>query len=125
MASGGVVRAGAEMGLAEPAGEHEAVGIIGRLFVEFADGRRVRATGGNVGARFGRVAGQPVTREDAVGSILSLVGKVPDERPPRLAWEQLSEDLKREGVVIGDEELAELPFTVELSDEILEALAAQ
>jgi hypothetical protein len=123
---GGVVRAGAEMRLGSPADDHEALAVWGRLFVALADGRRIHATGGQVGARFGRVAGQPVSREDLGRAILGLVGKDPDKPPPRpLAWVQLSEDLAREGIALSDEELGKLPFDVELSDDILTALDHQ
>jgi hypothetical protein len=126
MNDGGVVGAGAEMRLGSPAGDHEALAVWGRLFVELADGRRIRATGGQVGARFGRVAGQPVSREDVGRALLGLVGKDPDKPTPRpLAWVQLSEDLAREDLALSDGELGQLPFDVELSEDILTALDHQ
>lgn len=126
MNGGGVVRAGAEMGVGSPAGDHEALAVWGHLFVELADGRRICATGGEIGARFGRVAGQPVSREDVVRAILGLVGKDPDKPPPRpLAWVQLSDDLAQEGLALSDEELGQLPFDVELSGDVLTALDRQ
>ena len=121
--NGGVVRTGAEVGLGSPAGDHEALAVWGHLFAQLADGRRIRATGGEIGARFGRVAGQPVSREDVVRAVLRLVGKDPDGPPPRpLAWEQLSDDLEQEGLALSDEELGQLLFDVELSEDLLTAL---
>ena len=57
---------------------------------------------------------------------MGLVGKDPDKPPPRpLAWVLLSEDLAREGLALSDEELGQLPFDVELSEDILTALDDQ
>jgi hypothetical protein len=126
MNGGRVVRAGADVGLGSPAGDHEALAVWGHLFVQLADGRRICATGGRVGARFGRVAGQPVSRDDVVRAILGLVGKDPDKPAPRpLAWVQLSDDLAREGLALSGEELGQLPFDVELSEDVLTALDHQ
>jgi hypothetical protein len=118
-----VTRAGAEVGLGLPTGDPESVAVSGRLFVELADGRRLRATGGAVGARFGNVPGQRISREDVERSIRGLVGKDPDRPPPpRLAWGQLSDALADEGLALSDKDLGQLPFEVELSRELLEEL---
>jgi hypothetical protein len=118
-----VVRAGAEVGLGSPAGDHESVAVSGRLFVELADGRRLRATGGAVGARFGDADGQWISREDVERSILGLVGKDPDRPPPpHLAWGQLNDALAEEGLALSDMDLGQLPFEVELSGELVEKL---
>ena len=110
------------MGLGSPAGSHLAVS--GRLFVELADGRRLRATGGAVGAAYGDFFGdRRVGRQDIEKSMLGLVGKDPDRpRPPRLAWEQLHGVLAREGLALSDDELTQLPFDIEFSVELLEEL---
>src|SRR5437588_2239232 len=101
----GVVRAGAEVGLGAPAGDRTLT-ISGRLFVELADGRRVRATGGADGATFGT---SRVSRKEVEKSILGLVGKNPDRpRPPRLAWDQLNGVLAQEGLTLSDDELIRL-----------------
>jgi hypothetical protein len=112
-----VLRAGAEVGLGSPG---FGLSVSGRLFVELADGRRLRATGGAVGARFGDVPGHSISRGDVERSILGLVGKDPDRPPPpRLAWEQLSDVLAAEGLVLSITALGQLPFDVELSGELL------
>jgi len=111
------------VGLGSPAGDYESVAVSGRLFVELADGRRLQATGGAVGARFGNADGQRISREDVERSILGLVGKDPHRPPPpHLAWEQLSGALAQEGLALSDEELGQLPFDVELSGDLLKEL---
>jgi hypothetical protein len=122
--SGEVVRAGAEVALGSPGGDVEALSVSGRLFVDLPDGRRVRATGGSVGARYGNVPGQRISREDVERSMLGLVGKDPDRPPPpHLAWKQLSDALAGEGLALSDADLGRLPFEVELSRELLERLS--
>lgn len=96
----------------------------GRLYVELRDGRRVRATGGSLGARFGNGLGERVSREDVERSILGLVGKDPDRRPPpHLAWCQLTDALAEEGLALDEANLGQLPFEVELSGELLGRLS--
>jgi hypothetical protein len=107
------------VGLRSPPGDHLAVS--GRLFVELDDGRRLRATGGTVRASYGDFfRKRRVSRDEVERSILGLVGKDPDHtQPPRLAWEQLSGVLAREGLGLSDDELIRLPFDVEFSDELV------
>ena len=120
----GLASAGAEVGL-EPSTSVETLAVAGRLFVELDDGRRLRATEGTVGARFGTLSGDGhVARREVEKAILALVGKDPDRpRPPRLAWEQLCAALAHEGLSPDEEELVRLPFQVELTDELLRELS--
>ena len=91
-----------------------------------ADGRRLHATDGSVGARFGDFFGNHrVDRAQLEKAILGLVGKDRGRpRPPDLAWEQLHSVLSAEGLVPDDEEMIQLPFDLELSGRLLQELGA-
>jgi hypothetical protein len=116
-------RAGAELDL-EPSADSATLSVRGHLFVELADGRRLHATDGPVGARFGDFFGDHrVDRAQLEKAILGLVGKDRGRpRPPDLAWEQLRSVLSAERLVPDDEELLQLPFDLELSRTAASAL---
>lgn len=122
----GIVRAGAEVGLGSPADDPLTLMVSGRLFIEAADGRRLRATGGAIGVVFGggrsEDPSERVTRRDIENTIDALLARDPELRPPRLAWEQLNEVLEQEGIAVTEDELSEAPFVLELSDELLAEL---
>lgn len=119
-----LTRAGARLDL-EPSADDATLSVGGHLFVELADGRRLRATDGSVGARFGGFYGEHrVGRARVEKVILGLVGKDPERpRPPELAWRQLRRVLAHEGLVLDDRELIQLPFDVEFSDRLVQELS--
>lgn len=54
-----------------------------------------------------------------------LLGRDPKlHRPPRLAWGPLVAALAASGIHVGEEELAELPLTIELDEEVAVKLGA-
>jgi hypothetical protein len=67
-----------------------------------------------------------VQRHDVEDALNGMLGRDPEmHRPPRLSWTFLIELLAEHGTVVTDEDLIDMPFEFEFSDEALAILSEQ
>lgn len=62
-----------------------------------------------------------MSREEVETTILQSVGKG-EPRAPHPGWRHLRTALAKDGLALSDEELIQLPFAIEFSDELVQAL---
>jgi hypothetical protein len=104
--------------LLDPAREEGRLELLVRLSAREDTGRQIEAEGslglsGYVGVR------------DVEEGIDQMLGRDPAlHRPPRLAWGQVISALVAAGIVISEQELIELPLSIELDDEVAARLTS-
>jgi hypothetical protein len=102
----------------EPARDEGRLELLVRLSAREDTGRQIDAEG-SLG-----LSGY-VSVRDVEKGVDQMLGRDPAlHRPPRLAWGQLIGALAAAGIVISEQELIELPLSIELDDEVAARLTS-
>jgi hypothetical protein len=120
LAMGGIAsRAGITLGLRTPP-DSETVGVSGRIFVELGIGDRLQARTEHFVASYGDFFGKRRAGvEEVRGAALRRFG---DGRPSPVSSDEIRDALARAGIAASDDELAQIPFAIEFSKELLQRL---